>query len=79
MTTLQSLDSLLAAIRDEHGPCVIAPPTDPKSPVAILLPLSVRYCSTCQSFKPVMEMLTVTMCQACAFIPPEPDASEKSD
>lgn len=79
MTTLQSFDSILSTIRDEHGPCVIAPPTDPQSPVAILLPLTIRYCVICQCFKPVAAMLTLNMCQACALVQPPPGAAENSD
>lgn len=79
MTTLQSFNSILSAIRAEHGPYVIAPPSDPNSPVAILLPLTIRYCNTCQSFKPVAEMLALNTCQLCALAPSAPGAAENSD
>ena len=66
---LPSLLPLLESIRARYGPYVISPPAGSGAPVAIVLPMDVRYCAECENFKPRAQMRYLDICAACAGRP----------
>lgn len=57
-TPLEQLEDTLAAVSAVYGPAVIAPPDAPSDPVAVLLPVQVRYCVRCAQWRDAADMLT---------------------
>jgi len=66
---LLNLKPLLDSLRAPYGPYIISPPAGRSAPVAIILPMAIRYCAECEKFKPLAQMRYDDICATCAGIP----------